>query len=231
MKNKFIVANIENIEKNKEKYFLKTLNAIKEKNKPLYDSGLMEEPTDEELAKRLDVLFNTEKMSKHQTIVPNTNIDFYEYISEIQNEEIENELIVLLDEQKRPFSSKIVNSGNEISVGDLNKPGHAIWSYVLNNPKTKFIIYVHNHPHTVSVFPSYSDKIQTLRHKMLGNLLNVELLDSCIISEFDFFSQYQYEQTNKNKQLLNYKIEKDVEEKLKEQNKTVGLFLKQIIEG
>lgn len=229
MKNKFITASKENIAKYKEKYFQEIFNGLKEKNKKIYFDEEM--PTDEELTKSVNFSFDPKNMSNHKTLTPKTNIDYYEYIKMIQKADVEHELVVLLDENKKPISSKVVNNGTVVGVGEIGKPGHKVWSYVLNEPKAKYIIHVHNHPHAVAALPSFSDKLQILRHKMIGNLLNVKLLDACIISEFDFYSQYQFEEKNSKNNLLEYQIPKEVTKELATQNWLMYSMLKQTVEG
>lgn len=139
---------------------------------------------------------NPERMSNHVTVIPETNTDFYEHVKCIQDLDIENKLIILLDENKTILSSEIVEIGNETNVGDLDRPYCNVFSYVLSEPKAKYFITVHNHPKVIATFPSHGDMATAYNEARIGNLFNVKLLDACIISEFDFYSQYQYERNN-----------------------------------
>lgn len=204
MKNKFIPATEKNIKIFKEKHFNVLLNDMKKENIKLYKNNPEEMPTYNELKEDLEWSFKCKNMSNHQTIVPNTNFDFFTYIKNITNSEIENEMIILLDENKNIIGNKIVSNGTTIDVVDDEGPGHKVWKYILSNPNAKYFIHIHNHPRIIVAKPSLSDKFQMVRHKMIGNLFHVKLLDACIVSEFDFYSQFQHEQNDKTKPILKY---------------------------
>lgn len=131
---------------------------------------------------------SAEYISKHDTVVPNTNIDIYEHIQKIQKDDIERYLVILLDENKKPITSKIVLEGTETGL-----PGHeimakAITEFLLSVPNAKYFIGAHNHPRTVGIVQSTGDQIQTWKNVMLGNMLGITMLDDCIVNLFGFYS-------------------------------------------
>ena len=204
MKNKFIPATDRNIEEYKERNYQVIYDNMMKANLELYKGILDCMPSEEIVRKDLDYLYDKNKMHNHITFVPGTNNDFFEEIVKIQKSETEKELIILLNSEKEIIGSEIVSVGDETCIQNQEEPGHNVWNYVLKHKDAKYFIHVHNHPRIVVCEPSLEDSLQMARHKVLGNLMNIKMLDACIVSEFDFYSQYQYEQEDKTQPILNY---------------------------
>lgn len=174
-------------------------------------------------------LLNPELMSQHQTIVPDSNIDIYEYLKDIQKSPIEKNLVILLDKNKIPVDFKITDIGDTSKVGDADRPYSNVMEFVLSNKKARYFIHAHNHPLTIGCFPSASDMAITFTESILGKIHQIELLDSCIISEFDFFSQAQYESQLEEKDcLLKQSIDYETLKTIKASNEYLYRFLSKI---
>lgn len=223
---KFIPPTKENIQEYKKFHYETLKNSHIEANKYLYQ-GIEEcMPTDEEIDKFIDKIYNPMNMYNHDTIVPGTNYDYYEFIKSIQDSPIELSMIILLDKNKKPFKSMVIEEGTETKVGDFEKPFHKMFACLLNEPKAKYFIHVHNHPNVIVCRPSSGDMSHTYNESMLGNIFRVKMLDSCIISEFDFYSQYQFEKDLDSKEkLLNSEPSEELKNKIQKSDKMLYRFL------
>lgn len=201
MKNKFITPTAVNVKEYKEKNYNQLLDEMKKANWESFKDIPEFLPSEEELRQDLEYLYNPNKMKKHETLIPDTGIDFYQHLVKIQNSDIENELIILLNENKEIIGSKIVSVGDAVSI---NEHEQNVWEYILSNKTAKFFIHIHNHPKVIVCEPSLEDEFQFAKHKMTGNLMGIKMLDACIISEFDFYSQFQNEKNKSTTPILKY---------------------------
>lgn len=221
---KFIEPTKENIEKYKEQYYQEYLREYIENSKLLKE--LNPNITDESLTDFIDKSFSPEGIVVHDTIVPGTNYDYYDLIKEIQAESIEKKMIVLLDKDKRPIGAKVVEIGDARTVFDPEGPMHSIFRYILENKNAKYFIDVHNHPRSVALKESIGDRVQTQKHLLLGNLIDVRLLDSCIINEFGYLSMF-----TKSPEIFKPEITNEFAQNLKKKNAPLYYALKYAIEG
>ena len=208
----------------KEKYML-LFNAEKEAYKRIFKG--MEEfmPNDEAIKSHVEKVLDVKNMSNHSTIVPGTEYDYYQFISCIQGADREHNIIVLLDKDKKPIASKITDVGDAVTVGDVDRPYSNVFKYILDHPEAHYFIHVHNHPYAIANIPSTGDKSITYAESILGDMFGVKMLDSCIISEFDFYSQCQAERKDK-KKLLKHNISDNLFSYIKREDSMLYRFLK-----
>lgn len=230
-KNRFIESTEENIQKYKNRYYKIVCNDLMKLNEKVYVNAPKKYWMTHEQAEQLtSEMYDAQRMANHKTVVYGTEYDLYDYISNIQDKDLEHECIVLCDENKRPFDSKIITVGDSISVGDTDAPVQDALRYILANKRAKYFIHVHNHPHCIATYPSFGDKMVMIRHKIIGNLIRIPLLDVCIINEFDFYSQRQYELTPDSEKILNYTLRSDFAEEMIKKNLAIWTIMRQALE-
>ena len=220
----FIEPTVENIEDYRKEHFEIFKNNILEGNKRLFRHMPEYAPSDEENNAFFEKIYNKDLLHNDEIVVPGTDYNYYEYIKDIQGSNVEKVVVVMLDKDKKPFDSKIVKTGEETIVKDDTRPYCDVFAYALSNPKCKYFIMVHNHPHCICCFPSSGDLAVTYNQTVLSKVFNVVMLDSCIISEFDYYSIYKNE-TNEKEKTLYPIVDKDLMNEIAHKNNMLYRFL------
>jgi len=137
----------------------------------------------EQLAELVDM-----ELTLHECVIPGTNIDYRNYLEDICDLKKEIALLLLLDEKREIIDVVCVSVGDEEHFQlDLKKVAQAL----VKNPKVKYFIFAHNHPKYYGQDFSLPDLCVTFRMARLGEQLKIFMLDSVVVSEFDFVSLIQ----------------------------------------
>lgn len=229
---KFMPATKENVERHTLEHFDELFQSQKESKKKLFKGIEEMMPTDEHIKGYIKNKFlNPEYMSHHDTIIPDTGYDYYDIVKEIQGIQNEKLLIILLDKNKNILEHKIVKEGTENRLDN----GRTYWDefkYLLSNENAYYFITVHNHPNAISAFPSSGDIASAYNEAMLGNIFGVKALDSCIITEYDYYSQAEEDKSLQNNQKILYPtISKEVSNILFDKEQMLYRFIKRMVDG
>lgn len=186
----------------KEKYYQIFLDDVIKESEKAYREIMGEDLWEsyvQSIIKETDRRFEIENMSNHKTVIPDTEYDISPYIVDLIDAEVEIMKIIIVDDKGKPLKCHTISSNSATIVFE---PLKEIFKFLLKEDAERFI-WLHNHPHNVAAVFSEGDTKMDFNLLTLAKALNMELLDSMIVTDFDFVSRYQCEHSpsEENKQL------------------------------
>lgn len=107
----------------------------------------------------------------------------------------EKQMIILIDKDYETIVDyKIIAEGDELSVQPSNDEMDKVLNWLQKYRKQEInAILMHNHPESIACIPSDSDRLTDTFWLYELNQFQIRLMDSMIISNYDCYSQRQYE--------------------------------------
>lgn len=190
------------IKEYKEKYYQIFLDDVIKTSEKAYREIMGEELWSsyvQSVIKETNRRFELENMSNHKTVIPNTEHDITPYITDLIGAEVEIMKIIIVDDNGKPIKCHTISSNSSTIIFE---PLKEVFKFLLKEDAKRFI-WLHNHPHNVAAVFSEGDTKIDFNLLTLAKALNIELIDSMIVTDFDFVSRYQCEHSpcDENKQL------------------------------
>ena len=126
-------------------------------------------------------------MSNHSTKFK--NIDIEEICGDMRSLDYEEARYLMFDKNDN-YIGYISGTDNN-PCGISKKVMDDMLESVLNNENCSGIIYIHNHPHEVVAIVGKTDLQGSQKLEETLKQSNRKLINSCVISELDFYSQLQ----------------------------------------
>ncbi|MEG1299599.1 MAG: JAB domain-containing protein [Erysipelotrichaceae bacterium] len=230
-KNKYLtVLTTENIKAYRDKYYDFLLKRRNELYIEKYSRVFTKEEMEKFSKKEIDELFDISKISSHSMEVPTSKEDITPWIKDIIHLDTEVCILLILSEKNEIIRKKVFDSGN---VTDTGVTPEMVLKYIIKRDIKRFMI-VHNHPMSISAIFSESDCLSDFAVMAMGKTLGVKLVDSGVVTEFDYVSRYQEEKDpknaylykeNKKNKVLGEICSEDCIKKIKETNVWLGFWL------
>lgn len=134
--------------------------------------------------------FNPDYMSNCSTVT-DFGFDIENVCGDLRMQDYEYVRILMFDESLKYIGTLEHTDHKKYSVS-----AYGVDEGIKDYPECRYVITLHNHPHNLCANTDDKDTWLYNKHKSeYKNKYNVEIIDDCIVSEYDFYSRKQKDGT------------------------------------